>query len=89
MFTLTSHFRKYSNKIPDAYISKAFSINEMLSNNIPFHQIGGKRIKQSPQYIRFRLGLHWRLIFRQSRLGFQPITIIPRENFETFINKKR
>ncbi len=75
--------------IPSCYWNKALAIDKQLSSGAPFTGIGGKRIHQSRAFVRFRIGRGFRLIYQFKSGALVPLCLIPRQQFEQLLKRKR
>ena len=86
--TSIQHIFTNSSHLPFCHIQKAEYIHHQLNAGMHYNCLGGKRIKQAPSFIRFKIGQGWRLLYRQYGQELQPDCLIPRHNFETTIKRR-
>ncbi|WP_444891999.1 hypothetical protein ACJJIE_13300 [Microbulbifer sp. TRSA001] len=88
MHSLQAILTKCPHQIHDCHRLQAITLHQQLSEGIPFTLLGGKRIKQSPQIIRFKIGRDWRLLYREQANSLTPYCLISRQCFNQVIQRR-
>lgn len=78
-----------SGQIPACYFRKVIDIDQLICTGASYTTFGGKRIRQQPDLIRFKVGRGWRLIYEEKDNKLSPVCLIPRQQFEKVIRRRR
>ncbi|GAA5189566.1 hypothetical protein [Ferrimonas gelatinilytica] len=85
----TSKLKSLHQQLPERQQRRVNNITQALIDGQNYHSLGGVRVRCNNNLIRFRLGRNWRLIFRQSPLGYEFLSVVSRQDFETEIKRRR
>ena len=77
----------FQSHIPLCQIKRAFEIEKSLKSEGAYLSLGGKKIRSSPTFIRFRLGRGLRFVWQDNSDGLHPKAIITRQGFERTIKQ--
>lgn len=80
---------KFQSQLPACYIQRAFNIETQLRLGTSYLNLGGKKVRSCPKYIRFKLGKGFRLIWHFASDGLQPKAISTRQGFENTLKRIR
>ncbi|WNJ97744.1 hypothetical protein RND59_16590 [Vibrio ruber] len=73
--------------IPLCQIERAFEIERSLNAGASYLSLGGRKIRSSPSFIRFRLGRGLRFVWQNSSDGLHPKAITTRQEFERILKQ--
>ena len=88
MISLQQVLSKCPHQVPDCHIQRAMELHQQLTEGASFNRLGGKRIKQSPHIIRFKIGRGWRLLYLEQGPRLVPYCLIARQRFEQTIKRR-
>lgn len=88
MTSLQQILSKCPHQVPDCHIQRAKELHQQLTEGTSFNRLGGKRIKQSPHIIRFKIGRDWRLLYLEQGPRLVPYCLIARQCFNQAINRR-
>lgn len=72
----------FHSRIPTCQVERAFEIERALKSGTSYLSLGGRKIRSSPTFIRFKLGRGLRFIWQGNSDGFHPKVITTRQGFE-------
>ncbi len=72
----------FRSHIPLCQIERAFEIERALKSGVSYLSLGGRKIRSSPTFIRFRLGRGFRFVWQDYSDGLHPKAITTRQGFE-------
>ena len=75
-------------QVHQCHIKKAQEIHEALLAKVCITLLGGVRLKRRPELIRFKLGREFRLIYRISDVGLEPIQLMTRQAFDRELKRR-
>lgn len=76
-------------RVPPCHIRKAEQLHQQLTCGIPYTRLGGKRIRQNRNLVRFKIGRDWRLLYRRKSCGaMEPYLLIIRQQFEQTLMRR-
>jgi hypothetical protein len=73
---------------PLCHVERAKFLHNQLISGIPYPQLGGKRIRQSKDLIRFKIGRDWRLLYQRKGRDLVPYCLITRQQFEQILKRR-
>ncbi len=77
----------FHSHIPLCQVKRAFEIERSLKSGGSYLSLGGKKIRSSPTFIRFRLGRGLRFVWQDNSDGLHPKAITTRQGFERTIKQ--
>lgn len=77
----------FQSDIPLCHVKRAFEIERSLKSGASYLSLGGKKIRSSPTFIRFRLGRGLRFVWQDNSDGLHPKVITTRQGFERTIKQ--
>ncbi|ATI44708.1 hypothetical protein DMV94_25370 [Vibrio parahaemolyticus] len=77
----------FHSHIPLCQAKRAFEIERSLKSGVSYLSLGGKKIRSSPTFIRFRLGRGLRFVWQDNSDGLHPKAITTRQGFERTIKQ--
>lgn len=86
--TLLNVFKDCPHVIPTCYQTKSQQLHQQINDGMPYAALGGCRINQCPELIRFKLGRKFRLIYREVDRQLIPYRLISRQSFETLVKRR-
>jgi hypothetical protein len=86
--TLQSIVEHCPHQVHQCYIKKAHKLHEALLAKVCITLLGGVRLKRRPELIRFKLGREFRLIYRMSEDGLEPIQLMTRQAFDRELKRR-
>ncbi|MBB5187098.1 hypothetical protein HNQ57_001361 [Zhongshania antarctica] len=75
-------------EVPTRHLERAQKLHRQLMDGTPAANLGGCRVKQTPDIIRFKIGRDWRLLYRKYGALLQPYCLVSRQNFEHVIKRR-
>lgn len=87
MQQLKKIFSPFQQQVAQRYFSRACHLVEQLNNGKHYRMLGGCRLSQKPQYIRFKFGAY-RLIFILEDHLLTPYSLIHRKNLDWFLKRR-
>ena len=75
-------------QVHSCYVTKAHKLHEALLAKVCITLLGGVRLKRRPEFIRFKLGREFRLIYRISENGLMPIQLVTRQAFDRELKRR-
>jgi hypothetical protein len=75
-------------QVHSCYVTKAHKLHEALLAKVCITLLGGVRLKRRPELIRFKLGREFRLIYRISEGGLEPIQLMTRQAFDRELKRR-
>lgn len=88
MQALLNVLRDCPHVIPTCHQTRIQQLHQQLYDGIPYATIGGCRLKQCPDFIRFKVGRKFRLIYREVDNQLIPYRLIPRESLDTLLKRR-
>lgn len=85
--TLQKHFSSFDHQVVKRYFSRTINLIDQLNEGVPHHSLGGCRLEQRKEFIRFKFGCY-RLILKFENSNFVVKTFIHRKNLESFIKRR-
>jgi hypothetical protein len=73
---------------PHCHAERVKSLHDQLISGIPYPQLCGKRIRQSKDLIRFKIGRDWRLLYQRMGNELVPYRLITRQQFEQILKRR-
>lgn len=73
---------------PRCHLEKVRVLHQQLLSGIPYPHLGGKRIRQNREIIRFKIGRNWRLLYLRKAEGIEPYCLITRQKFEQILMRR-
>ena len=70
------------------HIERALVLHLQLAEGKPYLSLGGKRIKQNPEFVRFKISSSLRLIYRDIDHRLEPHSLITRQGFERTVKRR-
>lgn len=76
-------------QLPSCYAQEARDIAAQLALGVPYPLLGGCKIRRTEGILRFKLGREFRLIFKQTDIGWTPYKLVTRQAFERELVRRR
>jgi hypothetical protein len=70
------------------HLDRVQKLHRQLMDGTPAASLGGCRVKQSRNIIRFKIGRDWRLLYRKQGESFVPYRLVSRQSFEQVIKRR-
>lgn len=74
--------------IPQCHLTRALQLHQQLRHGVPYTYLGGVRLRQNPQLVRFKIGRNFRLLYKIVGLSIQPYQFISRQKFKKTIKRR-
>lgn len=74
--------------LPSCHRDRVQRLHQNLFDGTPYTALGGSRINQYPDLIRFKIGRSLRLIYRRVNNQLVPYCLISRQNFEKTLKRR-
>jgi hypothetical protein len=74
--------------VHNCYVTKAHKLHKALLAKVCITLLGGVRLKRRPELIRFKLGREFRLIYRISQNGLEPVQLMTRQAFDRELKRR-
>jgi len=88
MQTLDKIFKNCSYQLASCYLEQANQLHHQLSLGITFNALGGKRIRQNTNIVRFKIGRKWRFLYLIKDRRLIPWCLISRQDFEKTLKRR-
>jgi len=88
MQALLNVLRDCPHLIPTCHQTRTQQLHQQLYDGVHYAALGGCRLKQCPDLIRFKIGLKLRLIYREVDHQLIPCRIISRESLDTLLKRR-
>ena len=75
-------------EVPMRHLDRVQKLHRQLMDGTPAASLGGCRVKQSRNIIRFKIGRDWRLLYRKQGESFVPYRLVSRQSFEQVIKRR-
>ncbi|MGY5451435.1 ParE family toxin-like protein [Agarivorans sp. MS3-6] len=86
--TLTNQLiESFRSHIPQCQVTKAYALEKKILAGYSYIELGGKKIRNTPNLIRFKLGRRFRFIWFVADDGLKPVMITTRQQFDNKIKR--
>lgn len=88
MQSLHNILKSCPHEVPIRHLDRVHRIHRQLMGGTPVASLGGCRVKQSHDLIRFKIGRDWRMLYRKQGESYVPYCLVSRQSFEQVIKRR-
>lgn len=85
--TIGSVLKRCSAEPNETVISEVKRIDNEIKAGASFQELQGCILKANKTYVRFKVGMEYRLIYQFTTDGFVPVQLLTRQKFDRWIRK--
>ena len=74
--------------VSGCYVDKIIQLDHLLASGVPFVSMGGKRVRQAPNLVRFKIGRKFRLIYSVKNHRLVPFCLVHRQQFDKVLKRR-